>query len=323
MEESKIIIYKPQKGEIALKVKLEKDTVWLSLNQIADLFNIDKSGISRHIDNIYKFGELKRVSTVAKIATVQIEGNREIERNVDYYNLDMIISVGYRVNSKKATQFRIWATNTLRKYVIDGYVVNKERLLETNKLRELQGTIKFLQEKSKKDLLKGQEKEIINLLADYSDTLDVLEDYDKSRIKEIKGKKPGFVLEYKNALKIIESIKEKVGSSIFAQDNDNKLESIIKNLYQSFGGKELYSNIEKKAAHLLYLIIKDHPFVDGNKRTAAILFVYFLDKNNHLYKKTGEKKINDNALTALSLLVAESNPKEKDQIIALITQLLK
>jgi len=323
MEESKIIIYKPQKGEIALKVKLEKDTVWLSLNQIADLFNIDKSGISRHIDNIYKFGELKRVSTVAKIATVQIEGNREIERNVDYYNLDMIISVGYRVNSKKATQFRIWATNTLRKYVIDGYVVNKERLLETNKLRELQGTIKFLQEKSKKDLLKGQEKEIINLLADYSDTLDVLEDYDKSRIKEIKGKKPGFVLEYKNALKIIESIKEKVGSSIFAQDNDNKLESIIKNLYQSFGGKELYSNIEKKAAHLLYLIIKDHPFVDGNKRTAAILFVYFLDKNSHLYKKTGEKKINDNALTALSLLVAESNPKEKDQIIALITQLLK
>jgi len=320
MEENKIIIYKPQKGEIALKVKLEKDTIWLTQEQIANLFNVNRPAITKHLRNIFESRELIKSSVCSILEHTAKDGKIY---KTQFYNLDAIISIGYRVNSKKATQFRIWATNTLRKYVIDGYVVNKERLLETNKLRELQGTIKFLQEKSKKDLLKGQEKEIINLLADYSDTLDVLEDYDKSRIKEIKGKKPGFVLEYKNALKIIESIKEKVGSSIFAQDNDNKLESIIKNLYQSFGGKELYSNIEKKAAHLLYLIIKDHPFVDGNKRTAAILFVYFLDKNNHLYKKTGEKKINDNALTALSLLVAESNPKEKDQIIALITQLLK
>jgi len=320
MKENKIIIYKPQKGDIKLEVKLEKDTIWLDAHQLAKLFDVNRPAIVKHIGNIYRLGELFEKSTCSKMEQVAKDGKI---RYMNLYNLDMIISVGYRVNSKKATQFRIWSTNVLRKYILDGYVVNNDRLLESNKLKELQTTIKFLQEKSKKKLFQGQEKEIINLLADYSNTLNILEDYDKRKIKELKGKKASFILDYNQALEVIDNIKKKIESSIFAQDNDKRLESIIKNLYQSFSGKELYNSIERKAANLLYLVIKDHPFVDGNKRTAAVLFIYFLDKNDYLYRKTGERKINDNALTALSLLVAESDSKEKNQIIALITQLLK
>jgi len=317
-----IIIYKPKGKDIEFKVKLKKETIWLALNEIAILFDTNKSGISRHIKNIFQNKELDKKATVAKIATVQKEGNRTIKRNIEYYNLDMILSVGYRVNSKQATQFRIWATRILKQYILKGYTVNRDRLLETRaRFKELQNVVSFLQKKSK--LLKGQEQEILDLLGEYSKTLNILEQYDKRKIKKVKGIKSKFVLEYDNCKKIISKIKKNLATSnFFGIEPENKLEGLIGNLEQTFAGKELYKTIEEKAAHLLYLIIKDHPFIDGNKRIASFLFIYFLDKNNYLYRKNGEKKINDNALVALALLIAESNPKEKDILIRIVINLI-
>jgi death-on-curing family protein len=217
----------------------------------------------------------------------------------------------------------------LKQHLIQGYTINEKRLFEEKtKLQKLQETIAFLQQKSRAKLLKGQEKEIIDLLADYSKTLTILEEYDKSRLKQVGGGKDVFTLSYEKCQKIIVELKKelivkKEAGDLFGAERGGSFEGIVKNLYQTFGGKELYANLDAKAAHLLYLIIKDHPFSDGNKRTGAFLFVYFLDANNYLFRKNGERKINDNALAALALLIAESDPKEKDQMIALITQLLK
>lgn len=209
IKQGEIIIYKTAKNEVDLKVRLEKETIWLNLNQIAYLFNTDKSGISRHIDNIYKSGELVKKSTVAIFATVQKEGGRKIKRNIEYFNLDVILSVGYRVNSKQATKFRIWATKILKRYLVKGYAINEKRVLETReKFKELQSVISFLQEKSKKELLVGQEKEILDLLSSYAKTLTILDEYDKGKIKEIKGVKSKFVLTYENCLQIIAELKK-------------------------------------------------------------------------------------------------------------------
>jgi len=248
---------------------------------------------------------------------------------MDIYNLDMILSVGYRVNSKQATQFRIWATNTLKSYLLKGYAINEKQLLSAKeRLRQLQSAISFLQEKSKHELLSGQEQEILNLLANYSKTLTLLEQYDKDKLSVSKKGKGKFILNYKEVRKVIMALKndlvaKKEAGDLFGQEYEDKLQGIIGNLYQTFGGKELYSSLEEKAAHLLYLIIKDHPLIDGNKRTGSFLFVYFLDKNNFLYRESGEKKINDNALTALALLIAISDPKDKEVMIKIITNLLQ
>ena len=327
-KKGEIIIYKTSKNEVSLDVRLEEETVWLNLNQLSILFDTDKSGISRHIKNIYKDEELDKKATVAIFATVQKEGGRIIKRDVEFYNLDTILSIGYRVNSKQATQFRIWATKTLKDHLLKGYTINEKRLLEAReKFQELQTTISFLQEKSKKELLSGQAGEILNLLSDYAKTLTILEQYDKGQLKESKGGKTKFVLKYDDCLKIIAELKKelivkKEAGDLFGQERGGSFEGIIKGLYQSFGGKELYPSIEDKASHLLYFIIKDHPFSDGNKRSAAFLFVYFLDKTNFLFKKSGERKINDNALVALALLVAESDPKEKDVMVKIVKNLL-
>ena len=320
-----IIIYKPAKGEVELRVRLEDETVWLSLNQIAELFGRDKSVISRHLRNIFQEGELSKKSVVAKIATTAADGKTY---QVEFYDLNVIISVGYRVNSQRATQFRIWATKVLKSYLLQGYAVNEKRLLDArNKFQELQTTISFLQKQTDKKQLKGNEKEILNLLADYSKTLSILEKYDKEKLRKPKGRKDSFVLEYKNCLEIIAELKKelitkKEAGDIFGMAKNHAFEGIIGNLYQTYGKKELYENLEEKSAHLLYLTIKDHPFSDGNKRIGSFLFVYFLDKNNYLYRQSGEKKINDNALTALALLIAESDPKEKDILIKIIINLL-
>ncbi|KKQ55627.1 MAG: death-on-curing family protein [Parcubacteria group bacterium GW2011_GWA2_38_13] len=322
-----VIIYKAKDGP-KLDVRLNMDTVWLNLNQIADLFDTDKSGISRHIKNIYQTGELKENATVAKIATAQSEGGRKITRDIEYYNLDIIISVGYRVNSQRATQFRIWATDVLKKYLVSGYAINQKRLLQAeNKFKELQETISFLQEKSKHELLSGQEQEILNLLANYSKTLTLLEQYDKEKLPLAKKGKGKFIYNYKKARSIIDELKREIIAryevgDLFGQENGGKFKGILGAITQTFDGKALYPSLEEKAAHLLYFVIKDHPFIDGNKRIASFLFVYYLDKNNYLYKKTGEKKINDNALTALALLIAVSDPKEKEVMINIVTNLI-
>ncbi|MDO8240820.1 MAG: virulence protein RhuM/Fic/DOC family protein [Candidatus Moranbacteria bacterium] len=327
-KQGEIIIYKDKRGEIELEVNVGDETIWLTQKQIADLFDKGVPAINEHINNIYKEKELSRRATIRKFRIVRLEGKRMVEREVDSYSLDMVLSVGYRVSSKRATQFRIWATNVLKEHLLKGYTVNQKRLLqERENFEKLQKTIAFLREKAHAKTLQGQESEILDLLGDYARTLTFLEQYDKSKLKVARAGKAKFVLKYEVCQNIVTEIKrelmaKKEASDIFGTQRSGAFESVIKNLYQTFGGKELYANLETKAAHLLYLVIKDHPFSDGNKRIGAFLFVYFLDKNRYLYDTKGEKKINDNALTALALLVAESNPKEKDVIIALITNLL-
>jgi death-on-curing family protein len=329
LNKGEIVIYKTPDKKVQVNVSLDKETIWLNLNQIADLFSTDKSGISRHIKNVFKSGELNKNSTVAKNATVQNEGGREIERDIEFYNLDMILSVGYRVNSARATQFRIWATKTLKDHLVRGFTINEKRILEAKeKFEELKASINFLQEKSKHELLAGQEQEILNLLSDYSKTLTLLEQYDTEKVGLIKNGKGKFVLDYENTIKIIAGIKKdlsdkKEAGEFFGQENSDKLKAILGNILQTFDKKELYPSIEEKASHLLYFIIKGHPFIDGNKRIASVLFIYFLSKNNYLYKESGERKINDNALTALSLLIAISNMSEKDKLIKIVTNLIK
>jgi len=323
----KIVIYKSKEGP-KLKVRLEEETVWLTQKQMALLFDKSVSTINEHIRNIYKEGELKEESTIRKFRIVQNEGGRRVERDIDFYNLDVIISVGYRVKSFNGTQFRIWATKILKEHLIKGYTINEKRLLQSkNHLQELQNTILFLQEKSKHKLLSGQEQEILGLLANYSKTLTLLEEYDKEKLSMIKKTKDKFVLKYENAIKIIQEIKKELiakgeASDLFGQENDKKFQAILGSIYQTFDKKELYPSLEEKAAHLLYFIVKDHPFIDGNKRIASFLFIYLLDKNDFLYRKNGEKKINDNALTALTLLIAVSSLKEKDKLIKIITNLV-
>ncbi|GAB6283423.1 MAG: RhuM family protein [Ignavibacterium sp.] len=324
IQKGEIIIYKSSQGP-EIQVKLEKDSVWLDAHLIARLFDVNRPAIVKHINNIYKTGELDKHSTCSILEQVAADGKA---RKMNLYNLDMIISIGYRVNSKKATQFRIWATKTLKEHLVKGYTINEKRLLQAkNQLEELQGAISFLQEKSKNVLLADQKQEILNLLSSYSKTLTLLEQYDKEMLTIVKKAKGEFVLKYDDAQKIIEKIKKdlitkKEASELFGQEADEKFKAILGNLYQTLSGKELYSSLEEKAAHLLYFTIKDHPFVDGNKRIASFLFVYFLDKNNYLYSKTREKKINDNALTALALLIAISNPGERDKLIKIITNFL-
>jgi len=323
----KIVIYKSKEGP-KLKVRLEEETVWLTQKQMALLFDKSVSTINEHIRNIYKEGELKEESTIRKFRIVQNEGERRVERDIDFYNLDVIISVGYRVKSFNGTQFRIWATKILKEHLIKGYTINEKRLLQSkNHLQELQNTILFLQEKSKHKLLSGQEQEILGLLANYSKTLTLLEEYDKEKLSMIKKTKDKFVLKYENAIKVIQELKKELivkgeASDLFGQENDKKFQAILGSIYQTFDKKELYPSLEEKAAHLLYFIVKDHPFIDGNKRIASFLFIYLLDKNDFLYRKNGEKKINDNALTALTLLIAVSSLKEKDKLIKIITNLV-
>jgi death-on-curing family protein len=327
LKKGEIIIYKSKEGP-KLEVRLEEETVWLTQKQMALLFDKGVPTINEHIKNIYKEGELRESSTIRKFRIVQKEGKREVERDMDFYNLDVIISVGYRVKSFRGTQFRIWATKTLKEHLVKGYTINEKRLLQAqNQLRELQSTISFLQEKSKHKLLAGQEQEILSLLSNYAKTLTLLEQYDKEKLALKKKGRGKFVLQFEEAQEVIQNIKQELiarreASELFGLDSGRKLQGILKNIYQTFDGKELYPSIEEKAAHLLYFIIKDHPFIDGNKRIASFLFVYFLDKNGYLYKSSGERKINDNALTALALLIAISDPKDKDILIKIVTNLI-
>jgi len=319
-----IVIYKTGKA-IDLRIKLENDSVWLSLQQIASLFERDKSVISRHIKNIFSTDELQRDSVVAKNATTGPDGKTYM---VEYFNLDIIISIGYRVNSKKATQFRIWATRVLKDHLLKGYTVNQQLLLsQRTKFKELQTTINYLENHAKHDLLRGQGLELLALIKDYTKSLDLLEQYDDKKIVSKRGKKESKTLTISFTENVIEKVKDSLTESgkalgVFGVDTDKKLESIIKNLNQTFSGADLYPTFEDKSANLLYLVIKDHPFLDGNKRIASVLFISFLDLNNRLYRTTGERKINDNALVALALLVTVSPSTEKELIIDLVKSLI-
>ena len=330
IKNNQIKIYKSKTGTVGIKVTMDRDTVWLTQKQISILLGKDVKTIYEHIVNIYQEGELTQKRTIWKSQTVQIEGNREVSRNVDYYNLDVIISVGYRVKSLQGTQFRIWATKTLKQYLVKGYVLNQKRLKEQQKnLKILSDSVAMIKSKVSLPLMAGQETELFEIVKTYIDSLRILKLYDDQELKINKLKTPvKYSLEYVETTKNINElkqnlVKQNLASDNFGLENGQALRGLIGAISQTFDGKELYRSIEEKAANLLYFVIKDHPFVDGNKRIGSTLFIYFLSKNNYLFKTSGESKINDRALVALALLVAVSNPQEKDIIIKLIINLIR
>jgi prophage maintenance system killer protein len=302
-------------GESQIEVTFVNETIWLSLNQISELFDRDKSVISRHLKNIYKEQELDKSSTVAKNATVQMEGKREIQREIEVYNLDAIISVGYRVNSKKGTQFRIWATQKLKEHLVNGFTVNNTRL------NQLKQSIKLIQTATHTDQINQyQSKEIIEVLTDFALGLDILDGYDNQTL-EIKATTEGsnYKISYDEAKEAINQLRTKFGGSkLFGNEKDNSFRSSIATIDQTFDGIELYKSIEEKAANLLYFVVKNHSFSDGNKRIAAWLFVWYLNKNEYLYNLDGKLKIENNALASLTLMIALSNSEEKELMIRVI-----
>ena len=316
MEEKKneIILFENQ--GVKLEVNLKDETVWLNREQLAKLFDRDVKTIGKHINNALK-EELQDIPTVAKFATVQKEGDRKVTRNIEYYNLDMIVSIGYRVKSNKGIIFRRWANKVLKDYMLKGYAVNQKRL------EYLEKTVKLIDIANRIDerLEVSDAKEILKVIGEYSKALDLLDDYDHRTLKKIKGNIDERKIEYNNCIEIINKLRFNEESSLFAVERDKGLESIIGNIYQSFGGQDIYKSIEEKAANFLYLIVKNHVFADGNKRIAATLFIYFLNFYGILYKN-GKQTIDNNTLAALTLLIAESNPKEKEVIIDLVMNFL-
>ena len=324
--ETKIVIYEDVNGEIKLDVSLENDTLWLSQKQLEVLFDRDKSVISRHIKNIFKDEELDKNSVVAKNATTATDGKIY---QVEYYNLDMIISLGYRVNSKRATSFRVWATKILKDYIINGYSINNKRLQQKG-LKELNETISLLKDTiSNAQIELNEAKGLLDVILNYSRTWTLLQGYDEDSLKiDFVSKEAKFILDSDEAKNYIaqlknELIKKGEATELFGREKAGEFEGILRNIYQTFGGVDLLESVEEKAANLLYYIIKGHPFNDGNKRIGAFMFILFLSKNNMLYKSNGELKINDNALVALSLMTAKSDPKQKDTIINLIVNILQ
>lgn len=325
--DNKIIIYSsPDKG-VTIQTEIKDDTIWLTKKQIAELFSVDRSAISRHINNIYKSQELEQKSTCAKIAHILKKRERSYESET--YNLDAIISVGYRVNSKKATQFRVWATTTLRKYLIDGYAINQKRIAEQErKLLDIQRTVELIRQKSKFHELEGHERDLLDIVSEYTKSLVLLHKYDESSLTL--GRVNRYLkyrfdeAEYEQiSQSVIASVRKKYKlGDLFGAERGDTIKGIVGAISQTFDGKELYASIEEKAAHLLYFVIKDHPYADGNKRIGSMLFLYFLRRNSFLLKLSGEPKINDNAMVALALLIAVSNPAEKDNIIMLICNLI-
>ena len=319
-----IEIYSSQDGSIQLNVKLENDTVWLTQSQMAELFGVDRTSIVRHIRNIYKSEELDQNSTCAKNAQVRTEGHRSILREIPYYNLDMIISVGYRVNSKNATSFRRWATSVLKQYLIKGYAINQQ--IKLDRYNELKDVVRLmsrtvgLQEKVTSEEYGG----LFNVISDYVYALDTLDHYDYQSLSIQKTtKEEPFRATYDNAMEAINALKEKFGGSQwFANEKDESFKSSIGQIYQTFGGEELYPSVEEKAAMLLYLIVKNHSFSDGNKRIAAMLFLWFLNNNHVLYAEDGHKRIADNTLVALTLMIAESRTEEKDVMVKVVVNLI-
>ena len=322
-----IEIYRSQDRSIQLNVKLENDTVWLTQSQMAELFGVDRTSIVRHIRNIYKSEELDQNSTCAKNAQVRTEGHRSILREIPYYNLDMIISVGYRVNSKNATSFRRWATSVLKQYLIKGYAINQQ--IKLDRYNELKDVVRLmsrtvgLQEKVTSEEYGG----LFNVISDYVYALDTLDHYDYQSLSIQKTtKEEPFRATYANAMKAINALKEKFGGSQwFANEKDDSFKSSIGQIYQTFGGEDLYPSVEEveeKAAMLLYLVVKNHSFSDGNKRIAAMLFLWFLNNNHVLYAEDGHKRIADNTLVALTLMIAESRTEEKDVMVKVVVNLI-
>ena len=324
MENNKIIIYQTEDGQTRIDVRLENDSVWLTQAQMAELFKTDRTSIVRHINNIYKVDELERSSTCAKIAQVQTEGHRQVRRVIPYFNLDVIISVGYRVNSKRGIKFRQWANRVIKDYLIKGYAINERlRHEQLGELRQLVGMLgRTIQSQS---LLPTDESQaLFDVVTDYTYALDTLDNYDYQRLTiEKTTQEERFHATYENAMREINALREKFGgTTLFGNEKDDSFHSSIGQIYQTFGGEELYPSVEEKAAMLLYLVTKNHSFSDGNKRIAATLFLWFLNNNGILYNIDGSKRIADNTLVALTLMIAESRTEEKDVMVKVVVNLI-
>ncbi len=314
-----IVLYKSRDGSVELNVQLDEDTIWLSKRQMGRLFEKDSDTIGLHVRNVFKEGELQESTTTEESSVVRQEGGRKVRRRIRFYNLDVIISVGYRVKSKRGTEFRIWATDVLKQHLVKGYSVHQKRLKELKQSLTLASNIS-----QRKQLSSDEATALLQTVADYAYALDLLDDYDHQRVTIRKtSRRKAKPVTYDEAIRLIDLMRIKFGdSAVFGREKDNSLHSSLNAIMQSFDGKELYPSVEEKAAHLLYFLVKNHSFVDGNKRIAAAVFLRFAEKNKLIYDKDGMKRIPDNALVAMTLMIAESKPKEKDVITAMLTNLI-
>ena len=321
---NQIIIYQTEDGQTQVDVRLENETVWLTQAQMVELFQTTKQNVSFHVGNVFKEGELEQEATVKEYLTVQKEGKRNVSRKVKYYNLDVIISVGYRVKSNRGTAFRIWARKILKDYLIKGYAVNERlRKEQIGELRQLVGMLgRTIQ--SQPLLSNDETNALFEVVTDYTYALDTLDNYDYERLTINKTtKEEPFHATYENAMEAINGLREKFGGSVlFGNEKDESFKSSIGQIYQTFDGEELYPSVEEKAAMLLYLVTKNHSFSDGNKRIAATLFLWFLNNNHILYHPDGSKRIADSTLVALTLMIAESRTEEKDVMVKVVVNLI-
>ncbi|KTD57883.1 RhuM family protein [Legionella shakespearei] len=327
---NQILLYQTEDGSFQVEVPIEEETVWLSQKQMSELFNKDIRTINEHIQNIFLEKELVRDSTIRKFRIVQEEGKRKVSRDVEHYNLDVIISVGYRVKSQQGTQFRIWANQILKEYLMKGYALNQRRLQkQTQQIQELEKTLVLFQKALTNDLNQTEASGLLSVLTNYNHSFILLNQYDTGNLP--KGQLNNNItceIDYSTAMKAIHDLKQNLisehqATELFGRPKDNSFEGILGNIVQSFGGEYLYPSIEEQAAHLLYFIIKNHPFSDGNKRIGAFIFIWFLQLNQYHLKRNGDVKINDNALVAIALLVAQSDPSQKDIMIQLIINLIR
>lgn len=325
-ENGEIIIYQTSDGATSIEVMLDQDTVWLTRTQMEDLFQSTRQNITTHIRNIFAEGELDETKNIKETTNIQKEGKRTIRRKVEQYSLDVIISVGYRVKSNRGTQFRIWANSILKDYLIKGYSLNQKKLQETSQhLEALRKAVVLIANITTAQPLTGDEATgLLKVITDYTFALDILDRYDHQTLEiEAISTKDLFQITYPTAMAAIGELRNKFGGSmLFGNEKDDSFRSSLSAIYQTFDGQDLYPSMEEKAAHLLYFTIKNHSFSDGNKRIAAFLFAWFLEKNNILYRPDGSKKIGDNALVALTLMIAQSKPEEKETMTKVVVNLI-
>ncbi|WP_119344017.1 virulence protein RhuM/Fic/DOC family protein [Facilibium subflavum] len=325
-----VVVFNSDSGDIQVNVDSENETVWLSQLQMSQIFLTSTDNISLHIKNIYNDGELDEVTTTEEFSVVRSEGHRKVKRKLKHYNLDMIISVGYRVNSKKGIQFRQWANKILKSYLLQGYALNEDKLKkQKEQIKQLEKTLTLIQSVEYAQLTQPEASGMLSVLSDYTHSFILLNQYDSDCLSlDNLTHNVIYEISYSEAITAINNLKTALiekgeATELFGNQKDNSFEGLLGNIAQSFGGQLLYQSVEEQAAHLLYFIIKNHPFTDGNKRIGAFMFVWFLEKNKHHLKRNGEYKVSDNALVAIALLVAQSLPEQKEIIIKLIINLIK
>ena len=323
-EDQKIVIYQTEDGQTQIDVRLENETVWLTQAQMAQLFKSSRTNVLEHIQHIYEDEELEKEATCRDFRQVRQEGKRTVNRTIIMYNLDMIISVGYRVNSKRGVRFRQWANKIIKDYLVKGYAINdrirKDQIAELRQLVQVAG--RAISNQEVPETVESQD--LLNVVVDYTYALDTLDNYDYERLTIDKTtKEERFHATYDNAMEEINRLRDKFGgSTLFGNEKDESFKSSIGQIYQTFGGEELYPSVEEKAAMLLYLVTKNHSFSDGNKRIAATLFLWFLNNNGILYREDGSKRLADNTLVALTLMIAESKTEEKDVMVKVVVNLI-